>query len=384
MKQWSYNSGRRAIMACGFVLLASSAVAEGLPERTVQPDETPDGFNLEALVEAARKEPPLVIYNMTGKVKGEAERFAAKYGLQAEGVKIELGAVDKVAREAESGNVIGDVLINDDIPVMAIELMAQGKLLNWVPGDMTANIPSEHQYPLQLHYGHFGWIYNTEVNAKCPIDNIWQMTEPEQKGRIAIADPLGNAKYPYWFDIMSRHQDKALRDLYRERYGEELQTDEPTAAHEWVKRFAQNSPKVTRTDEEVSEAVGATGQTEPAIGFVSMAKFRNVAGKGYKMALCDSLRPFTLQSFPNGVAIATHTDSLNAAKLFVHFMFTEEGFSEERSDGKVSANSKMALPEDPSKVASLLDKASPYLPEDVESNYNTRPEWEDFWLNNYK
>ncbi|UFS67213.1 ABC transporter substrate-binding protein [Paracoccus denitrificans] len=377
------NGSRMWSATLALTLLAAAASAEGLPDRVIQPDETPDGFDLDALIDAARKEPPLVVYNMTGKVKGEAERFAAAYGVKAEGVKIELGAVDKVAREAESRNVIGDVLINDDLPVMAMELMARGQLTNWVPGDMADKIPPEHQYPLQLHYGHFGWIYNTEVHDACPLDNIWQMTEPEQKGLVAIADPLANPKYPYWFDIMAERQDQELRELYRQRYGEELQTDLPTAAHEWVKRLAQNAPKVTRTDEEVSEAVGASGQTRPAVGFVSMAKFRNVAGKGYKMALCDTLRPYPLQSFPNGIAIASGTKSPNAAKLFVHFMFTEEGFSEERSDGKVSANSNMALPQDPSGVAALLDRASPYLPQDVVSNYETRPEWEDFWLTYY-
>ncbi|MEF9604085.1 hypothetical protein O4J55_17700, partial [Paracoccus sp. PXZ] len=94
------NGSRMWSATLALTLLAAAASAEGLPDRVIQPDETPDGFDLDALIDAARKEPPLVVYNMTGKVKGEAERFAAAYGVKAEGVKIELGAVDKVAREA--------------------------------------------------------------------------------------------------------------------------------------------------------------------------------------------------------------------------------------------------------------------------------------------
>lgn len=369
---------------CLAAALGTAALAQELPERTLQPDEKPEGFDLDALIAAAKKEPPITIYSQTGKVVGEAERFTAKYGVEATGVKIELGAIEKVAREAEAGNVIGDVLVNEDLSGMVLELMADKKLVNWVPGDMADKIKPEFQYPLQLHFGHFGWIYNTEANDKCPVDNIWQLTEAEFRGRVAMADPLSNSKYPYWFNIMARNDDEAFRALYKERYGEDLATDEPTAVHEWVKRFAGNAPKISRTDEEVSELVGAPGQKEPSFGPVSMAKFRNIAGKGYKMALCDTIRPWTVQSFPSAIAIASGTDSMNAAKLFVHYMFTQEGFDEELGDGKVSSNSDMALPKDPSGIAGLLDKASPYRPDDISSNLESRTEWDDFWLAHYR
>jgi len=381
--KWTIAGKRLAAGVCLVVTLAGTAAAQEIPERVLQPDEKAEGFNLDALIEAARKEPPITIYSQTGKVVGEAERFSAKYGIQATGVKVELGAVEKVAREAEAGNVIGDVLVNEDLSGMVLELMATGKLVNWVPGDMAGTIKPEFQYPLQLHFGHFGWVYNTEVYDKCPVDNIWQLTEEDFRSRAAIADPLSNSKYPYWFNIMALNDDESFRALYKERYGKDLVTEEPTAVHEWVKRFAGNSPKIMRTDEEVSEAVGAPGQTTPSFGPMSMAKFRNNAGKGYKLALCGTIRPWTLQSFPSAIAIAAKTDSMNAAKLFVHYMFTEEGFAEELGDGKVSSNSAMPLPKDASNVATLLDKASPYRAADIGKNFETRTEWDDFWMAHY-
>ena len=381
--KWTIAGKRLAAGVCLVVTLAGTAAAQEIPERVLQPAEKAEGFNLDALIEAARKEPPITIYSQTGKVVGEAERFSAKYGIQATGVKVELGAVEKVAREAEAGNVIGDVLVNEDLSGMVLELMATGKLVNWVPGDMAGTIKPEFQYPLQLHFGHFGWVYNTEVYDKCPVDNIWQLTEEDFRSRAAIADPLSNSKYPYWFNIMALNDDESFRALYKERYGKDLVTEEPTAVHEWVKRFAGNSPKIMRTDEEVSEAVGAPGQTTPSFGPMSMAKFRNNAGKGYKLALCGTIRPWTLQSFPSAIAIAAKTDSMNAAKLFVHYMFTEEGFAEELGDGKVSSNSAMPLPKDASNVATLLDKASPYRAADIGKNFETRTEWDDFWMAHY-
>jgi len=379
-----------ASVACLFMGVAALATLpaiaqeEKIPPRSIQNDETAAGFDLQALIEAAKGEPPITIYSQTGKVVGEAERFSAKYGIQATGIKVELGGIEKAAREADAGNIIGDVLINEDLGAIALELIADGKFFNCVPGDIADNIAPEFQYPLQLHFGHMGWVYNNETYATCPVDNLWQLTESEFRNQVAIADPLSNSKYPAWFNMMARNDDAALRALYQERYGEALQTDEPTAAHEWVKRFAANSPKIARTDEEVSEAVGAPGQEKPAFGPTSMAKFRNIAGKGYKMALCETLRPWTLQAFPSGIAIASGSDSINTAKLFVHYLMSEEGFAEELGDGKVSSNQAMALPQDPSHVADFLDKASPYRPSDIVSNFETRMEWDDFWRLHYR
>ena len=179
-----------------------------------------------------------------------------------------------------------------------------------------------------------GWVYNDEKYKSCPVSNIWQLTDAQFKGRVAIADPLSNPKYPYWFNSMALNDDAALRSAYKEQFGTDLTTDQPDAAHEWVKRFAQNNPKLTQTDEEVSEAVGAPGQQDPSFGPMSMAKFRNIAQKGYHLALCDGMKPWALQSFPSAIAYAAKTESPNAAKLYIHYMLTQEGFALQLADGK--------------------------------------------------
>ena len=42
-------------------------------------------FDLDALIEAARAEPPLTVFDSTGKIIDMAEAFAAKYGIEATG-----------------------------------------------------------------------------------------------------------------------------------------------------------------------------------------------------------------------------------------------------------------------------------------------------------
>lgn len=361
----------------------ADATSPPLVQKSTQPDEDPAGFDLDALIAAARTEPGITIYDQTTKVVATAEAFAAKYGLEATGVKVELGAIDKVLKENQSGNVIGDVVINEDLPTYAVELLDQGVLVNWIPGDMKGSIKPEDQYPLIVHYGPMGWVYNNQTYSSCPVSNIWQLTDEEFTGRVAIADPLSNAKYPYWFNTMALNDDAALRIAYKEHFGTDLTTDQPDAAHEWVKRFAQNNPKLTRNDEEVSEAVGAPGQQEPSFGPISMAKFRNIDKEGYHLALCDGMKPWALQSFPSAIAYAAKTDSPNAAKLYIHYMLTEEGFAIQLADGKPAANSQISAPDDPSNVKDFLDQMAPFPSADLVSDYRTKSEWDDFWRSSH-
>lgn len=380
----------RGLAGLGVVALISACAPPGVdPSRAApqvlaapavtQTDETPEGFDLAALVDAARKESGITVYDQSGTVVKLAENFAKKYGVRARGVKVELGAIQKVVREYESDNVVADVVVNEDLASYAIELLDQGVLVNWIPGDVRDSIADNARYPLLVHQGTFGWVYNNAVYDRCPVSNIWQLTEPEWAGRVAMADPLSNSKYMTWFNELSLRDDQAMRELYHQRYGEDLHTDEPTAAHEWVKRFAHNQPQLTKTDEEVSEAVGAPGQSAPSIGPVSMAKFRNVKGKGYALAICDGLRPWALKAFPSAVAIAARSHSPNTAKLYVHYLLTEEGFAPLAADGKVSTNSMVPLPDDPSNVRSFIDQTEPVDNRYLISDYETRSTWEDFW-----
>jgi iron(III) transport system substrate-binding protein len=361
----------------------ADAASPPLTQKSTQPDEDPQGFDLDALIAAARNEPGITVYDQTGKVVDTAKAFAAKYGLKATGVKVELGAIEKVLRENQSGNVIGDVVVNEDLPTYAVELLDQGVLVNWVPGDMKGSIKPQDQYPLTVHYGPMGWTYNDQAYSKCPVTNIWQLTDKQFDGRVAIADPLSNPKYPYWLNSMALNDDAALRAAYKEQYGTDLTTDQPDAAHEWLKRFAQNHPKLTQTDEEVSEAVGAPGQKEPSFGPISMAKFRNVAQKGYHLALCDGMKPWALQAFPSAIAYAAKTKSPNAAKLYIHYMLTDEGFALQLADGKPSTNSRVAAPNDPSQVKDFLGQMAPLPNTDLVSDYRSKSAWDDFWRSSH-
>jgi iron(III) transport system substrate-binding protein len=342
-------------------------------------------FSLDALVEAARAEPPITIYDSTGKIVDMAEAFTEAYGIPATGEKVSAaGQLEMIIREAQAGNVVGDVVLITDTPAALAQLVPQNFVESWLPPDMAEVIPENYQDPLTVTTNANVWAYNTEVYDSCPVTNVWQLTEPEWRGRIAMTDPLLKASYTDWFSQMERIHDDEVRSAYEAQYGKPLETDEPSATRAWVKALAANGPLLTDGDDPVSAAVGAPGQTEPFLGLMSSAKFRDIAEAGYQMAMCDTLDPWVGWTYTKLALIASNTDSPNAARLFVHFILTEEGIAPQMDDGKVPTNTTISMPADePSGVVGLWDHLMLYDASTGLDDWDTRMDWQDFWRMNY-
>ena len=83
--------------------------------------------------------------------------------------------------------------------------------------------------------------------------------------------------------------------------------------------------------------------------------------------------------------IATGTDSPNAAKLFIHYILTEEGIAPQVIDGKLPTNPDIGLPADePSGIGTVLDKLEQYDASTALDDWDTRQDWQDFWRVNYE
>ncbi|MFS8049230.1 ABC transporter substrate-binding protein [Rhizobium sp. BR 314] len=363
-------------------LLCATAVAATFGG-AVRADEP---FDLEGLIAAARKEKPITVYDSTGKIVEMAKNFAKKYGLSAEGSKVKVSEqIEMIIREARANNVQGDVSIVSDAPAAVAQLIPQGFAESWLPPDLSAKIPSEYQDPLTVVTSANVWAYNTQIFAKCPVSNIWELTEPKWKGRVAMQDPLGKASYVDWFNQMAKHGDDKVAQAYKEYFGKDLNTKEDSATAAWVKAIAANGPLLTDADAAAAEAVGAPGQSEPFMGLISSAKFRDNADKGMKLGLCKGLKPWPGWLYPGVGLITKGTDSPNAAKLFVHYIMTEEGIAPQAIDGKMSTNKDVRLPADePSGIGKVLDQLLPYAMTTSLDDWDTRETWQDFWRMNYK
>ncbi|MGO6690405.1 ABC transporter substrate-binding protein [Rhizobium leguminosarum] len=345
-----------------------------------------ESFDLDALIAAAKKEKPITVYDSTGKIVEMAKNFAAKYGLSAEGSKVKASAqLEMIIREARANNIQGDVSIVSDAPAAMAQLIPQGFAESWLPPDLAKNIPAEYQDPLTVVTSANVWSYNTALFDKCPVDNIWELTEPKWKGKVAMQDPLGKASYVDWFNQMAKHGDDKVAAAYKERYGKDLQTDEASATAAWVKALAANAPLLTDADAAAADAVGAPGQSQPFMGLISSAKFRDNADSGMKLGLCKDLKPWLGWLYPGVGLITKGTDSPNAARLFIHYVMTAEGIAPQAIDGKMSTNKDVSLPADePSGIGAVLNQLLPYQMATSLDDWDARETWQDFWRMNYQ
>lgn len=363
-------------------MLLSVAVLAG----TAGASMAADAFDLQALIEAAKKEAPITVYDSTGKIVDMAKAFSAKYGLHAQGAKIKAAAqLEMMIREAQAKNVQGDVSIVSDAPAAMAQLLPQGFAESWLPPDMAPKIPAEYQTPLTVVTSANVWAYNTALFDKCPVTNIWQLTEPKWKGKVAMQDPLGKSSYIDWFNQMAKHGDDKIAAAYKELYGKDLAAGESSATAAWVKALAANSPLLTDADAGAADAVAAPGQTQPFMGMISSAKFRDNKDKGMKLGLCRDLKPWLGWMYPGIGLIAKGTKSPNAARLFIHYVMTAEGIAPQAEDGKLSTNRDVSLPADePSGIGAVLSQVFPYRIATSLEDWNQRDAWQDFWRLNYK
>lgn len=342
-------------------------------------------FSLDALIEAARAEPPLTVYDSTGKIVTMAENFAAAYGLQVDGVKARAAEqLEMVIREVQAGNVRTGVVLIADVPAALGQLLPQGFAESWLPPDLADDIDPLARDPLLVVASPYVWAYNAALSESCPITNIWQLTDPEWKGKVVLEDPLRLPTYTDWYSQMEAHADDRVRAAYEAHYGKPLETEYKSATEAFVAALAENGPLITDTDTAAAEAVAAPGQKEIFVSMVTAAKFRDNEASGFTLGLCTGMDPFIGFNTAKVALMPKGTPSPNAAKLFMHYIMTEEGIAPQLEDGKISYNLAVPLAADePSGLGEHLDEMLGYDPSTGQLDWETRLDWQDFWRLHY-
>ena len=342
---------------------------------------TGEAFDLDKLIEAARQEGPITVYAPSGKIVETAQNFTEKYGIEARGRKVSSSAqIEMLIREYRANNIQGDVFITSDASAVVAQLAPMGVGENWVSPQVADYIAEHAKEPLVVYEDPSVWTYNTEVYDSCPVSNLWELTEEEWHRKVAMPDPLNVGAYLDWFNQLEIHHDDKMAAAYEAHYGKPLETDERSATAAWVKAFAQNAPLPTESGSAAGDAVGAPGQTDPFFGFMSTAKYRdNKTGK-VSIGICEDLKPFAGWSTPGFGMMSSRTTKPNASRLFLHFVMTEEGISNQTIDGKVSGNTHVpAHPEESSGVQLVFDQILQYTPETGLDDFDNRQDWQDFW-----
>jgi iron(III) transport system substrate-binding protein len=168
--------------------------------------------------------------------------------------------------------------------------------------------------------------YNSELNKECPVKNLWELTQPEWKGKIVIEDPLNDASTLSKLLAIVYHADE-MKQAYVDLYGSEpeLDADTPDAGWLWLKKFAQNSPIPQPGGDEVDSAFATPGMTENLLAFTSYSNYPDVQDGNLAFEPCWGTKPISgvqAQSYLGIMNQATHP---NAAKLFIKFITSPDG-----------------------------------------------------------
>lgn len=370
-----------------FAVTACSPGGEVLEPDDKSPDvvDTDNDFSLDQLIADAKLEEGITVYDSTGKIVDIAEAFSEKYDLDVTGVKMKANdQIETALRESRAKNIQSDVFIISDVPTTVAELLEQDIVTSWFPPDLESEVPEEYRNPPQITTDPNVWAYNTEVfGDTCPVNNMWQLTTPEYNGKIVFQDVALKPSFFDWFNQMALDKDTEMRAAYKELFGKDLETDLPSATHEWVKQFQANGIRLTNSSEDIAEAIGAPGLTDPSFGMSSVAKFRENQNADFKLGICREIKPWIGPAYGKVAVIAAGTKSPNTSKLFVRYLFTQEGIASQLDDGKPSTNTTIQLPSDePSGVGAVMDDIFTLDAKFGSRDFDDRNDWSDFWIQN--
>lgn len=259
---------------------------------------------LDQLISAAQDEGRLVFYSVPDEsiAQGISEEFTDRYDIEVEFVRLVTSDLaQRFSAEASSGAPAADLILVTDSPFLT-EAFGEG----WLTPINEAGLPDYSQFPEEfiVRDGATAIVsinptvlgYNTDIVTEEPED--WTvLADPQWSGQLAISDPTTSvANLFFW-------------DLIRQSYGDDF-----------LREIAANEPMFTAGAVPSAQSVGA-GEVAFGVPAVS-AIYENLAGEG---APVDYASPEVTTGAEVAVGIATEAEHPNAARLFAHFLLTQEG-----------------------------------------------------------
>ena len=301
------------------------------------------------LVAAAKKEGKVVVYSITSRIANAATAFEKKYGIKVEAYNLKDGElIEKVTREV-GGNIAGaDFVISQDSGRVYGQLLSTGYLVNYVPESMKNVIPKQYQDPLVFQFINKVFIFNSEKTQQPVIKNVWEVTEPKWKGLVQFKDPkLEGVNQNFLTMLTSPEWSAKLDKAYQDLYGKKLALTTKNAGYEWIKRFFQNGLLLGNSDTTISENVGIKGQPATTMGLFVYSKTRYDAKKNLALTPMTEVAPFSGFLYPAFLHLTKNAKNKNAAKLFIEYLLTAEGFAPWAKDvGSYSSNPNIPVDKD--------------------------------------
>jgi iron(III) transport system substrate-binding protein len=337
-----------------------------------------------AAVEAAAiEEGEVVVYANSSKFEKLFDAWNALYpditlgGGDTDDIAVKMGA------EQQAGNVVGDVWFNSDGHILYGEFVPSQWIWSYLPpGVVQKEVTPERPFALSRRsVDVIG--YNNEINPDgCPLTNWWQLTEPALKGKFFMEDPLADMSTTAKISLIVQHADQ-MAVAYQDLYGKDWTTDEaygpdvPNAGYLFLRKLAQNEPGIQPGGDEVDAAFATLGMdptVEPGYGWTGYSSYETTLDGELAMAPCMGLEPVLGILKANYLAIANNSSHPNAAKLFIKFALSQEGFDPWNKIGTYPATEGLSAVEEMPPVEELS-----LWPSDDLFSYENSSQVRDFW-----
>lgn len=309
------------VVAC---LMASTAAAQDLNTMTA-----------EELLPMAQAEGSVIVYSFTSRIARVEEAFEAAYpGIDMQG--FDISSTEQIARlkaEAAAGTVNADVVYISDAAVVIPELLSAGIIETYVPPRVADRLDAGETSPLLAQRLSTKVLMYAEdaYPDGAPVDNLWDLTREEWKGRVVMVDPLQRGDY---LDLMTEIvlQSDAMAVAYEAEFGTPIDLDgAANAGEKFITDLFANDLILVGSTDDVNAAVGKTGQTNPPIGFTTYSDRRDNEDEGWSLQVANDVSPAPGIIFPAVVALATGAKHPAAARLTVDFLMGDD--SETGGDG---------------------------------------------------
>lgn len=379
-----------AMCLLSFSLFSKGSNERAAAERQKAVTVIPSEENWDAVYDAAKKEGKVVIYSLSSRIFDAVKEFASLYPeVTVEAIDIPTNQqIEKLTKEQGAGLYNADVLLLADETTILYELIHKGLANTYVPsvlidGVKTVDvIPEQYRTPLLLHSIEAKVIfYNSDSYKKAPIDNLWDFTRPEWKGKFQMKDPMQANENMNFLQMVVKNSD-AMAAAYEKEFGKKLTLSRgiENAGYEWIEQILKNNVVLTSSDGSVSAAVGAAGQTNAPLGLcIASSKIRDNK-KGQKLAIAWDVEPKFGVYKGNYLLLANKAPHPNAAKLLIRYMLGDsrggKGLKSFYVPGQWVARSDIKSLSD----LSLEEVAKRGWGLDTEYIYYQGLEVRDFWL----
>ncbi len=313
----------------------------------------------DAIEAAAKLEGSVIVYANSSKVAKAAEIWAEKYpdiALEA----YDLGGDDvlsKVMGEQQAGLFVGDVWFSSGGAELVGNVIPHEYVWRFIPSSLDGVISPEYTQPLLMsRFGTTLLAYNSELNDACPVSNLWELTQPEWKGKVFIEDPLNDASTLSKLLTIAYHADE-MKAAYVALNGSDPVLDDDTAdaGWLWLKRFAQNAPVPQPGGDEVDSAFATPGMTESYLAFTSYSNYPDVQDGNLVFEPCWGVAPVTGVQSQSYLGIINQAPHPNAAKLFMRFITSEEGRDPWAKFGTYFADTTYEVPDGQKTLAEIQE-----------------------------